>query len=758
MSDLIMIFPFRIPFFIPLWLHYGIRATLSALRLTPPRQRSDDLTTPGPSSPHPRGSWRRKFVKLNLPMNMVTAPLIADLFLFSIRAIGREEVHDGTVGADNIVPLDIMAFFLTLAYIALSIDASGLVKYLAFKVLQKGGKNGHRLFFYLYCFFFALGTFIGNDPIILSGPPFLAYMTRVSSNIADPRAWIHSQFAIANICSAILVSSNPTNLVLAGAFSIKFISYTANMIVPVVVTAIVLFPILLYIIFRKEKLIPREIKMHQLSDAQKAKKPVNPNVPYARGALDEEEEDGVDGTDKAESLSLEEIMNPFLDKGGTSFGAFIMGVTLVTVLALNAASQSGQERPIFYVTLPAAFAMFVWDLVFGWIHRHETRELARKGREEVRKAREERAVAGVLDPQQRPIPLESIEASIGRTHSPASQNLPPSPKDETGCSSPAIIVHEPNNSSSSATQGRVVSDGASRDRLGGTETSGEKPSHSMKKAPDGINQTYSIWTNDTPSGEFRRVRFKKQEARTPEQDVGILNTSYNGPECRQQYFQRTTLSSLSSEIYIWFQETFPTAAVVLTNLPWALIPFALSMFVLVQALVTKGWVQVFAYGWNHWVDLTGIVGAIGGMAFLSVVLCNVSRRHPLSWDHLSCLPIYHIANKPNPLVCGYQHRHHDPTVARNPGLDRDSGGGWLCSDQRPDVLGHGVQHGAWCKLWRVQYGIQRVACRSLVARHPATQAHPRVEPQIRALQLAHHLRRDDEWPCRPDRRDLYHAQ
>lgn len=156
-------------------------------------------------------------------MNFITAPLIADLFLLAILAIGREEVYGGTVGSNNIQPIDIMVFFITLAYIAISIDASGLIRYLAFRVLSWGGEVGHRLFFYLYAFFFLLGTFVGNDPIILSGTAFLAYMTRVSSNIEHPRAWIHTQFAIANIASAILVSSNPTNLVLAGAFQIKFI-------------------------------------------------------------------------------------------------------------------------------------------------------------------------------------------------------------------------------------------------------------------------------------------------------------------------------------------------------------------------------------------------------------------------------------------------------------------------------------------------------------------------------------------------------
>lgn len=47
----------------------------------------------------------------------------------------------------NIQPIDIMAFFLTLAYIAISIDASGLIRFLAFKVLKWGGDNGRTLYF-----------------------------------------------------------------------------------------------------------------------------------------------------------------------------------------------------------------------------------------------------------------------------------------------------------------------------------------------------------------------------------------------------------------------------------------------------------------------------------------------------------------------------------------------------------------------------------------------------------------------------------
>ena len=566
-------------------------------------------------------------------MNFVTAPLIADLFLLAILAIGRHEVHDGTIGANNISPIDIMAFFLTLAYIAISIDASGLIRYLAFKVLQKGGEVGHRLFFYLYAFFFGLGSFIGNDPIILSGTAFLAYMTRVSSNIVHPRAWIHTQFAVANIASAILVSSNPTNLVLAGAFKIKFIEYTANMIVPVVVTAIVLFPFLLYIVFADETLIPFSIKMHELSEEAKAKKPVNPNIPHARGNIDEEE-NAVDNENE-KLLSLEEIMNPFLDKGGAAFGAVVMAATLVTVLALNAASQSGSEHPVFWVTLPAAFVMFCWDLAFGWYHRHETREIARKGREEVERARIERAIRDAEDVEravlqdEKTLDMAVLEPSVTLIRSEESQlEVRDNNKGDNAYNLDDEITPVVDTTKSQYPEPQLTSN---LSRPATDNDDGLTPGPSPL-----LDSSIAMLVSPSPNGALdEKQKAASEEALPP----GILEAKLSGEmdERKRALAERiaqevalrhergpTTLVLLVTDAHRWLQETFPTVMAVVMHLPFALVPFAFSMFVLVQALVTKGWVQVFAYGWDHWVNKTGTVGSIGGMGFISVILCNVS--------------------------------------------------------------------------------------------------------------------------------------
>jgi hypothetical protein len=142
--------------------------------------------------------------------------------------------------------------------------------------------------------------------------------------------------------------------------------------------------------------------------------------------------------------------------------------------------------------------------------------------------------------------------------------------------------------------------------------------------------------------------------------------------------QPTTLESMIKERYQWAEETFPTTMTVFNHLPLPLLPFAFCMFVLVQALVTKGWVPVFAHGWDHWVEKTGTVGAVGGMGFLSVVLCNVSiARQYISTHKLLTLPI----------VRWDKHWNYDPAVACCPSLAGDPP-----PERRPHIGPHVLGH------------------------------------------------------------------
>jgi Na+/H+ antiporter NhaD/arsenite permease-like protein len=90
---------------------------------------------------------------------------------------------------------------------------------------------------------------VGNDPLILSGTPFLAYLT--SNTGLEPTAWIFSEFMAANTASAVLVSSNPTNILIAGSFSLNFLTqFTKWTILPTIVPAILNYGVV-YAMFRK---------------------------------------------------------------------------------------------------------------------------------------------------------------------------------------------------------------------------------------------------------------------------------------------------------------------------------------------------------------------------------------------------------------------------------------------------------------------------------------------------------------------------
>ncbi|KAH9843312.1 putative arsenite efflux transporter ArsB-like [Teratosphaeria destructans] len=541
-TNILVLWPQRIPIHPALW-NLGWDA-LATCRVLPPRAKSNprkpmtDATRSGQDGGAAEPGKGHYF-----PINFITAPLIADLFLLAILAIGRQEVHDGTVGSDHIAPIDIMAFFITLAYIAISLDASGLIRWAAFKVLQKAGHKGKLLYFYLYVFFFLLACAVGNDPVILSGTAFLAYMIRVSDNIEKPRAWLFTQFSVANIGSAILVSSNPTNLVLAGAFSIKFVDYTVNMIVPVMVTAVVLYPILQWIVYADPALIPSKIVLRELPESMRDWKAVNPNIPHAEHARGIIEKDMAE-KERAELLMIEAIKNPFLDTWGAAFAAVIMAVTLVTILVLNAVTDTSRERPVFWVTTPAAFVLFCWDLTMGWLNREKTRAIAAEGRKN-EAVREQ----------------QILEDKTSGAAAPSGVERSSSEKNEITPIPAAAHEHH----AGRATPHDLVSDTEADEKV---------------------------------SARARAEPFVARES-TP-----------------------TTLWSLWEDLYRWLQETFPTVTAVVSMLPFALVPFALSMFVLVQGLSTKGWIAVFAYGWDHWVSKTGTVGAVGGMAFLSCILCN----------------------------------------------------------------------------------------------------------------------------------------
>ncbi|CED82867.1 Class II aldolase/adducin N-terminal domain protein [Phaffia rhodozyma] len=246
---------------------------------------------------------------------LVSAPLIGVLVLLASKSIDGGTVKKGIVGdPDGLKPYDIMLLFICLAYIAISLDATGLLRYLAFKISQKGGPSGRKLYAGFFGFFFIFASLMGNDAIILSGTGFLVYFTKV--NGVDPKAWVFSQFAVANIASATLVSSNITNLVITSSFGISFLTYSAWVILPTVATAIAAYMFLSLFQYRKD--IPERIEEIDVN---------------ARKAL--------------------------VDPWGAIIGSCIF---LAALIALLGGSAAGILGGVWEVTVPAALLMLTRDI------------------------------------------------------------------------------------------------------------------------------------------------------------------------------------------------------------------------------------------------------------------------------------------------------------------------------------------------------------------------------------------------------------
>ena len=325
----------------------------------------------------------------------------------------------------------------------------------------------------------------------------------------------------------------------------SFIIYTANVIVPVVFTAIILFPFLLYLIFPSNTLIPRSIDI---------------------GANGHDSEG--DGTDLRLAL---------IDKPGAIFGCILLAITLGTLLAISAA---GLHVGVYAITVPAAVLMLARD----GIHDYTTHSTLRNNARQVARTPDNPGdtVTTVTN-----IPDDKREVS-----------------DDVVLTAPLKLEQDAETSIDASLP------------YAGRETSGSRAR---------IDNTDTDLRMTTPSHRVQSL------GPSPPPSYPPTNGSPTKP--------MPAYSSLSSRIHVWLQlcaDMFPTVVSVIGRLPFSLLPFAFSMFILVQGLSSQGWVELFARWWTAWVHKTGSIGAVAGMGFLSVCLSNVGA---VFQSHLACLRI-----------------------------------------------------------------------------------------------------------------------
>ncbi|KAH6910722.1 hypothetical protein BKA70DRAFT_1271338 [Coprinopsis sp. MPI-PUGE-AT-0042] len=262
-----------------------------------------------------------------LTLGLMSAPILAIAILWASQCLGATQIRNGIVGTDNIKPYNILILFISLAYMAITLDVTGVLRAAAFWVSNKGGSSGRKLYFYFYLLLTVISMIVGNDPVILSGTVFLVYYTQATQLDAD--AWLISEFAAANTASMVLFVGNPTNVVICEGFRINNAAFTAYTILPFLACSVACY-LALMLQFRKDKYVPR-----RLTTTTK----LNP-------------------------------MDVLDDPVSAIFGSIWLFICLVVVIAL-----SFRHVDVWKVVLPFAGGKFIFDI--AWDHyRYTTGKIA----------------------------------------------------------------------------------------------------------------------------------------------------------------------------------------------------------------------------------------------------------------------------------------------------------------------------------------------------------------------------------------------
>lgn len=167
-----------------------------------------------------------------------------------MNAIGKALIADTEIN-----PIKILLLFISMTILSIFLDELQFFRYLASITLKRARTGQVKLFLYLYIIVSVLTVFTSNDIIILSFTPFICYFAKNAG--INPTPYLAAEFVAANTWSMALIIGNPTNIYLATAYGITFLSYLKYSILPTLVAGTVAFGAL-YLMYRKQLKKPIE--------------------------------------------------------------------------------------------------------------------------------------------------------------------------------------------------------------------------------------------------------------------------------------------------------------------------------------------------------------------------------------------------------------------------------------------------------------------------------------------------------------------
>jgi arsenical pump membrane protein len=174
--------------------------------------------------------------------------LIAPILIAGFGFLSPDQILQGLRGSGGLNPFGVLVLFLSMVFMSIYLDATGFFEFCARLALRYANNHGVRLFLAFYTVISVLTIFTSNDIIILTFTPFIYYFTKNAG--IDPLPYLIAEFFAANTWSIMLYIGNPTNIVLASAFNLDFITYFEWMVLPTLAAGLLNLGIL-YVLFRK---------------------------------------------------------------------------------------------------------------------------------------------------------------------------------------------------------------------------------------------------------------------------------------------------------------------------------------------------------------------------------------------------------------------------------------------------------------------------------------------------------------------------
>ncbi|EGG11341.1 uncharacterized protein MELLADRAFT_90822 [Melampsora larici-populina 98AG31] len=541
---LIVVLLVMIPVLKPMRIPLGQTLT-RILRRTAIKLRLIDIPTPHEPDPPISDLSTQASDSWSLPLNLTTSPALGVLILLITTTIDGSVIRTGIVGEGDSKPYDVLVLFISLAYIATALDSTGVLRSLAFYVSNQSNGSGPQLYLILYCFFFIFGVIFGNDPIILSGTAFLTYFLK-NCGIINPTAWIFMEFLASNIASAVLVSSNPTNVLVAQAFDLNFLTgFTKYTILPSLAAAIVGY-ILLYSVFRSLT--------------------VPDTHPNLSPTITHEETQAISSSIISFKKLVKLIKKPFALIPRANYipdrlnqprvsprsvlsdpqAAYFHGTLMILTLLVLFGTTFVKNVSVWEITLPAGFLALFRDLIYDLVYSKVTFESS--------------SLSNSLQ-------MNEIQAKV-----------------EEGVVMP---VDKVDNQMSLKTNGVVECH---------NEQSVRNEAYQKQNQSDGV---------------VIKDELTKVNSIIPK-ETSNLNLS-----------RRSTLTSF----FKYVNQRVPITSRTIEKLPLPLLPFAISMFILIASLGSLGWVKVFAKWFlkicSNPVSTVYFIGFLGSLIFCPFLGTNI---------------------------------------------------------------------------------------------------------------------------------------